>query len=227
MNNSSFKDTNIYPILFMLVTCMFFVGILATMYRGSEKRIDEYNRNSYQKLVLDLLSESISDKTGISPDDIMGNYPKSYGNYVKESTLPGLNNRIFAAVIDSETIGYCVEIKGKGLWGSMKALVALSSDMKNLKGLSIFEQMETPGLGARISEEWFLTQFRDIRIVKEDGVAGDYLNSFELIPEGKQADNPLQIQQVTGATITTASVTKMLRDELNSIYHAFKGQAKL
>lgn len=227
MSSKSFKDSNLYPVVFMLIACVVFVGVLAYMYRGSEKKIDEYKQGSYQKLVLSLLSDVLAEYTGSNASDILNSYPESFIAYIKEINIPGLSNRVFVAEISNQAIGYCVEIKGKGLWGSMKALVALSSDMKELQGISIYEQMETPGLGARIGEDWFVEQFKGIRIVKDNAVPGDYLNSFELIPEGKQADNPLQIRQITGATITTSSVVKMLTEELSSIYEVFVKQADL
>ncbi|PKN72096.1 MAG: hypothetical protein CVU50_08925 [Candidatus Cloacimonetes bacterium HGW-Cloacimonetes-3] len=226
MSDKSFKDTMLYPILFMLAACIVFVGVLAIMYRGSEAKIRAYKQDSYQKIVLSLLSEPLSQALSMKPFYLLQDYPNAYNTYITESSLPGLDRRVFYAKAEDTILGYCVDIGGKGLWGTMRALVAMSPDFKTIKGLAIYEQMETPGLGARIGEEWFLAQFNDIQVLKLDGNAGNYINDFEYIPEGQTASKPMQIQQITGATITSTSVTRMLKDELNLTYTAYLRQVQ-
>ncbi len=226
MSEKSFRDSMLYPILFMLATCIVFVGVLAAMYRGSEENINAYRKDSYQKMVLNLLSEPLGEALSTKPFHLLQDYPNTFNSYVKETPLAGLDRRVFVAEIDNTILGYCVDIGGKGLWGTMRALVALSADFKTLKGLAIYEQMETPGLGARIGEDWFLAQFNNVQILKPDGKTDDYISDFEYIPEGQTATKPNQIQQITGATITSTSVTKMLKDELNLVYAAYLKQVK-
>lgn len=226
MSERSFKDSMLYPILFMLVSCLVFVGVLAVMFRSSEAKIQTYKKDSYQKIILNLLAESICDQTGSDPATLISDYPNSFNTYVSNLSFTGVSNPIFVAKVNSEVVGYCADITGKGLWGTMRALVALTPDFTTMKGLAIYEQMETPGLGARIGETWFLQQFNNIPIVKTDAPEGDRVVSLELIPEGQKASSPTQIQQVTGATITSSSVTRMLKNELNLVYDAYLKQVQ-
>jgi len=214
---SGFRDSMLYPIVFMLITCLIFVGVLAVMYRSSEAKIEAYKKDSYQQLVLGLFAESIANATETKPYHIVNDYPDAFNSYIKEVTLQGLDRRVFTATVGDSLLGYCFDIGGKGLWGSMRALIALSPDLKTLNGMVIYDQMETPGLGARIGEEWFLAQFNNIPIIDSNQPATPKIVDFELIPEGKQAANSRQIQQITGATITTTSVIKMLKDEITLI----------
>lgn len=207
-----FRETMIYPIVFMIILSLVFVGILAVLYRSSEKRIDTYKRESYQKLVLSLCASSISQATGINAEEIINRYPQSYEEYVKEAPLKGQDRPSFAVSIKDSVVVRCVDIPGKGLWGSMRGLVAMSPDLSEIRDLSIYEQMETPGLGARISEDWFQAQFRSLSVIQ----AGKFVD-LELVSE-KQTPSPGQINQVTGATITSVSVLKMLRDQLQKLY---------
>ena len=50
---------------------------------------------------------------------------------------------------------------GPGLWGSIEGYVAISKDYSTILGLTFITQSETPGLGGRIGEEEYLSQFRD------------------------------------------------------------------
>jgi Na+-transporting NADH:ubiquinone oxidoreductase subunit C len=218
MSRTPFRETLIYPVFFMLVACIIFVGLLAFMYRSSEPKIEANQKDSYQKLIMQLFSEDIAKLSGDSALTIMASYPESFNAYIKEIKIPGVERRCFTATFRDSLLGFCFDIGGKGLWGSMRALVALTPDLNELQGIFIYDQMETPGLGARIGESWFRDQFKNLSVL--DSSTGKVPN-FELIPEGKKAESAKQIMQVTGATITTNSVIKMLTDEINYIHTAF------
>jgi len=56
---------------------------------------------------------------------------------------------------DGTAEAYGFFLNGKGLWGSIEAFVAVSSDLKKMVGIDFTKQVETPGLGARITEQEF------------------------------------------------------------------------
>ena len=211
------KDSFLYPIVFMLIMVIIFVGILAVMYRNSEGKIEEYKRDVYQVQVLKLLSSKIAEATGIAAEDIVAAYPDSYESYVKAVEFDGLQRNAFSAVAGDSTLAYCFEIAGKGLWGSMKALISTTTDIRTIVDFAIVEQMETPGLGARIEEDWFLDQFRN-RSFALSPEEEDVTVNYEFIAETQEPENDSQLKRVTGATITSDSVLRMLRSEFNHIY---------
>ncbi len=95
-----------------------------------------------------------------------------------------------------KVIGYSLIAEGIG-WDRLKILIALSSDLQKITGLEIVDSRETPGLGARIKEDWFRKQFqkptdRPLQLVKHK-------------PSGKY-----QVQAITGATISSTAVTNMV-----------------
>jgi Na+-transporting NADH:ubiquinone oxidoreductase subunit NqrC len=63
---------------------------------------------------------------------------------VQELDIPGLERRAFRAVVADSTIAYCFEIGGKGLWGTMQALVSTSTDFRTILDLALVSQQETP-----------------------------------------------------------------------------------
>ena len=108
------------------------------------------------------------------------------------------------------------------MWGTMKALVSTTTDLTTIIDFAIVDQMETPGLGARIEEEWFLSQFRGKKIIQRPDDADDVTIPYEFIAETLSPENDLQLRRVTGATITSDSVLRMLRTEFNYIYSFFR-----
>ena len=95
---------------------------------------------------------------------------------------------------DSTEIGYAFLATGIGYAGDIDILVGLE-DATTLKGVTIVSHQETPGLGDRISESDFTSQFGGLDI---DGVA--------LQKDGGQVDS------VTGATISSQAVVDAVRE---------------
>lgn len=99
-------------------------------------------------------------------------------------------------------VGTVLVRTGPGLWGTITAVVGLKSDGKMLTGVAFVQHNETPGLGARISEEWFGAQFKGRR------------GPFRLVPEGTRSAVPQEIDAITGATITSQAVRDILNRTL-------------
>lgn len=100
--------------------------------------------------------------------------------------------------------GYvCIE-RGTGLWGSIVAVVGFKPDLKTLTGIDFIQQNETPGLGARILDDWFRDQFVGKR------------GPFTMVPEG-EVDGINEFDAITGATITSRAVRDILNRAMESI----------
>lgn len=93
---------------------------------------------------------------------------------------------------------YAFPVSGSGLWGTIRAVVGLEDNLRTLAGASFLSHNETPGLGARISEDWFTDQL----VGKTPPI--------ELVPEDTESEDPSKIDAVTGATITSTAVRNML-----------------
>jgi len=100
---------------------------------------------------------------------------------------------------DGSTVSsYVLVRKGAGLWGTITATVGLSRDLGVFVGMEVIDQSETPGLGGRISEQWFKEQFR--------GKEGPMVT----VPEGSPADEKNQFQAITGATYSTNAIKNLM-----------------
>lgn len=202
-----FTETLYYPILFMIVVSIVFVGVLAVLFRSYEGKIEANKQNAYQLQIVQLLSGTIAKAAGISESQLLADPAATFKKYVSEE--PGFPRKCFAANVNGKKIALCFDIGGQGLWGSMRALLALSPDLTEIYDFAVYDQMETPGLGARITEAGFRTQFRGKKLIDKGKIV-----NFTLIPERQMDGNSTQIRQITGATITTNSVLRMIKDEI-------------
>ncbi len=86
------------------------------------------------------------------------------------------------------------DFTGPGLWGNISLAVGSNADGSQLTGLRVLFNVETPGLGGRIGEEWFTSQFKD----KKPG-SGMVFNQA-----GSNVENGFDA--IAGATISSTAV---------------------
>ncbi|MDD2414316.1 MAG: RnfABCDGE type electron transport complex subunit G [Eubacteriaceae bacterium] len=93
-----------------------------------------------------------------------------------------------------QLVGYTVKTTPKGYGGDVEVLTGIGVDGK-VSGVTILDQSETAGLGARCVEPSFQQEYQGKDASKELSVV-----------KTNPTDN--QIQAITGATITSKAVTK-------------------
>jgi len=113
---------------------------------------------------------------------------------------------IYAATNDNSTEvkAVAVRFQGSGLWGPIKGFLSLDPDMEIIRGITFYEQEETPGLGGEIESDWFRSQFRGKKLSDEMGDAGIR------IVRGGSARGVNEVDAITGATMTCEKVESML-----------------
>ena len=109
---------------------------------------------------------------------------------------------------DQEIDQLVLAVEGLGMWGTMYGFLSLDPDGNTVRGLTYYEHRETPGLGGEVgSPTWQrLWHGREIyddqwraRITVIKGVAGS--------PE----DDPLRVDGLSGATVTSNAVTNLMQ----------------
>lgn len=106
---------------------------------------------------------------------------------------------------------YVFPVRGKGLWGPIWGFVALKNDFNTVYGVTFDHKSETPGLGAEITTTDFQDQFVGKQIFND-------LNEFVSILVKKPAqynpDDIHEVQGLSGATLTSNGLQKMLKNSL-------------
>ncbi|TWU55155.1 Na(+)-translocating NADH-quinone reductase subunit C [Rubripirellula reticaptiva] len=97
-------------------------------------------------------------------------------------------------------------IFGKGLWGTLWGYLALKSDLETVQGLTFYQHKETPGLGGEVDNPAWKAQWDGRKLYDADG------KPAVLVFKGPApAENVYAVDGLSGATITSNGVTKMLR----------------
>lgn len=94
---------------------------------------------------------------------------------------------------DGNILGYVVTVTAKdGSQGAITLSVGIKND-GTVNGYSILSHSETPGLGAKATEEDFMSQFKNKQV-----------EEFVVVKTAPAADN--EIEAITGSTITSKAV---------------------
>ncbi len=117
----------------------------------------------------------------------------------------------FVGKKDTTIIGYAVLTEGSGFQGTIKLMVGFDRELKTITGLEILENVETPGLGNRIVEDWFREQFKG-------------REPFIEVVKGKKPETPHQIMAITGATISSKSVVRIINEGYKKLKKALGGK---
>jgi electron transport complex protein RnfG len=152
-------------------------GVLAVVYQWSLPRIEENQVREMDAAVFEVLPAT-----------------KSYKKMVK-------GGLIYFECFDNKKrlLGYAILCHGNGYQGEIRLMVGVKADLSKFTGMVILEQVETPGLGAKIAEAKFQKQFKDLAAKPP----------IEYV-KGRAPVKPNQIQAITGATISSKAVVDII-----------------
>lgn len=145
---------------------------------------------------------------------------------IKDTFLEGLNQiAIYRRVDDNGNVmAYGLPLSGKGLWGTIEGIGAISADLQKMIGIAFTKQVETPGLGARIVEEEYKAHFRNLDL---SGFLDDQKQQTPVrMVKDKETLNTEEstntVEAITGATQTSQGVLNMLNDNLQVYFKILK-----
>jgi len=121
---------------------------------------------------------------------------------------------LYIAEKDGETF-YVLSLFGSGFFGPLWGYISLKSDKNTVYGTYFSHRGETPGLGAEITRSDFQDRFRGKEIFKNG-----QLKSIAVVKQGKSARDRDFVDGITGGTITSQGVDRMLLSSLE-IYMGF------
>lgn len=111
---------------------------------------------------------------------------------------------------------YILPVYGAGLWGPIWGYIAFDDNGDTIYGAYFAHQGETPGLGAEIEKPAFQSQFDGKDVFSQTGE----FQSVAVVKVGKEPAGQAWVHAVSGGTITSQGVQKMLFDSLEP-YSAF------
>jgi len=110
---------------------------------------------------------------------------------------------------DDHLVGAVIAAQGMGYQDNIRVLYAYSFEQNAIVGFKILDSKETPGLGDRVEKEpHFIANFE--RLDASLNATGESLaNPIVTVKQG-QKTGPWQLDGITGATITSEAIGKLL-----------------
>ena len=112
---------------------------------------------------------------------------------------------LYICEVNGET-KYVIPLTGNGLWNILWGYVALNEDKNTIYGVYFDHAGETPGLGAEIATPLFQDQFPGKIAMKDGSVV------LSVVKNGKVQHGEYEVDGITGGTITSNGVDKMIKD---------------
>jgi len=122
----------------------------------------------------------------------------------------GKPTRVYRAnTTDGRHVGWVVPGTGLGFADRIDLLIGLDPDLATITGIYVLDQKETPGLGNYITENDFQQQF-----------FGKRTDGRVTVVKSDPATDTNEIRALSGATISSDSVTQIVNDTVENLKEA-------
>ncbi len=121
---------------------------------------------------------------------------------------------VYEASVNGKPAGWVAKAVGQGYADKIELLLGLDPGLNKITGLFILEQKETPGLGNKIVTPEWRGQFIEKSIQ----------SPLEVVKTG--AETPYEINAITGATISSRSVTEIINSAVKDLKKPLSGQTR-
>ncbi|OHB62168.1 MAG: hypothetical protein A2167_01645 [Planctomycetes bacterium RBG_13_46_10] len=178
----------------LLIVSSFLFGLLiaATNYALSE-RIEGNKTEKFNLLTGALLPGAKPElATTVEIDSIGGKKEKV--NIYKAVTKMG------------ECVGWSFKAAGSGFQDKIELVIAVNKNIEKIVGFNVLASNETPGFGDQIKDNFYQNQFKSAPV-----------DVLKLVKTGDPKKIDSEIVAITGATVSSEAVVKIINDYLPQI----------
>ncbi len=179
------EDADVMALYAQMSTAAFFVD-------GNGQKVGEMDLGKADKNKIEVTSTSDLKKQ----NDIIKKIEAGQNELLSTLSLP-----VYVININGKDITV-LPCYGAGLWGPIWGYIAVGVDGKTLAGSVFDHKSETPGLGAKITEDDFESQFKGKVFAKGE-------TKFEVIKGGAKGMES-GVDAISGATITSQALGKAI-----------------
>lgn len=189
-------NSNTYIILYSTIMVVIVAFLLAFVSQTLKPMQDANVALDTEKQILNSLN-----LRGLSDEE-------AHATYEKIVAFDEAQN-VYVCTLENGDVKYVLPLKGQGMWGGISCFLAIDSDKNTVYGAYFNHESETAGLGAEIKDnaDW-QAKFQGKKIFAD----GD--DSKIALSVVKAVNNETTVDAVTGATVTSTAVSKMLQDQL-------------
>lgn len=178
---------------------------------GMRAVMEEAGVDSLETRIVDLATGAFTDAVDPSTYDMQAAAadPDQSVGIPADEDLARLRRRALYAPVyllqkDGDLHLVVLPVEGTGYQSAIRAMLALEPDLTTIAALTILEQDETPGLGARIEEPEWHAMWPGKQVADADG------NIVITVARG-QGSGPHEVDGISGATLTSNGIQGMLR----------------
>ena len=189
-------NSNAYIIIYSTILVLIVAFLLAFVSQTLKPMQDANVALDTEKQILNSLN-----LRGLSDDE-------AHATYEKVVKFDEAQN-VYVCTLENGDVKYVLPLKGQGIWGGISCFLAIDDDKNTVYGAYFNHESETAGLGAEIKDnaDW-QAKFQGKKIF-----ADETKEALALSVE-KAVNNETTVDAVTGATVTSTAVSKMLQDQL-------------
>ncbi len=213
------RDSNTYTIVYASVMVLLVAIVLAVTSQSLKSFQEENEANDKRQQILRSVNVAVTaDEAEAKYNELIKesffideNGQKVEGDAFTSDVLKAFRAGkypVFIANVDGQT-KYIMALRGAGLWGPLWGYVSVNDDRNTIFGTDFSHEGETPGLGAEIVYPWFSDQFKGKKLFYD----GQY-KSIAIVKPGKTAAGQDYVDGISGGTITSQGVDKMIYDSL-------------
>ena len=223
------RDSNEYTFLFAAIMVLVVASTLAfTASSLKSLQADNVRKEKMQNILSTIGIQTDREKAegfykkyihGTLALDHMGNVDESVDAFKiklnNEIKKPAKDQRfpLYKAEVNNMSY-YIIPLRGSGLWDAIWGYIALKSDINTIQGAVFDHKGETAGLGAEITQQWFMDRFREEKVFDQSGqLVGINVSKTNNDPDDNDK-NDHEVDAISGATITGDGVTDMIIERL-------------
>lgn len=118
-----------------------------------------------------------------------------------------ITSSVYQALSDTnDCIGWAFNVSGPGFVDKIELVVAVDRDFDKFAGYAVLASNETPGFGDKIKLSYYRSQF-----------AGAPVTKLKLAKTGDPQKIDAQIVAITGATVSSEAVIKIINNSVKQI----------
>jgi len=214
------RDSNIYTIIYASVMVVLVAVVLAYTSQSLRSMQKENEDNDKRQQILRSINVAVAASEAKAQYDaviadaflVNGKGEKVEGDAFAADVVKSFAQNaypVFVANVNGET-KYILALYGAGLWGPIWGYISVNDDRNTVYGADFSHAGETPGLGAEIATPTFSGRFVGKHLFDHSE-----FKSIAIVKPGKSVAGQACVDGISGGTITSQGVGKMLFDSLN------------
>jgi Na+-transporting NADH:ubiquinone oxidoreductase subunit C len=194
------RKTAAYPVVYMFGMTALCASALVALATSTRERVEANEQVRFERAVLEAAAATMPERP------LPGVVHRLYQERVGEpSDGTGGAYRLMEG---GETVAYVLPFEGQGFWDIIRGVIGIGTDRTTVLGVAIYEQYETPGLGAEIAGPDFEGRFGQRRLAEGD-------RPLRLMPPGAELGAG-DVHAVTGATQTCTRLERILNQAIEA-----------